>query len=380
MLKTSAIPVSLYIHTPWCVRKCPYCDFNSHALRGSIPEKEYLAALLRDWESAHEDLQGRSLTSLFIGGGTPSLMSPEFYANLFSELQKTTHFPENMEITLEANPGTVEQARFTGFHNAGINRISIGIQSFNPDKLKILGRIHNAEDAKKAIIAAQNSGFSNINLDLMHGLPGQTLEEALLDLQTALLFNTTHLSWYQLTLEPNTIFHKFPPPLPDEDLIAIMQEKGRALLAEHGFLQYEVSAYARQQIQSQHNVNYWKFGDYIGIGAGAHGKITDEKNQKIRRISKIKHPTQYLLAEKKVQEEKIVSSEELPFEFMMNALRLNQPIPIELFTERTGLSLKIIEKPLDKLTQDELLFLSPSHFNKTPLGEKFLNNVLEYFL
>lgn len=378
MLNATSIPVSLYIHTPWCVRKCPYCDFNSHALRGELPEKEYLQALLRDWKIKSAGLQGRALRSIFIGGGTPSLMSPEFYLALFSEIKKTSDFSSEMEITLEANPGTVEQNRFEGFRQAGINRISLGIQSFHPEKLKILGRIHNGEDAQNAIMAAKNAGFSNINLDLMHGLPNQSIEEALADLEMAFSFNTSHLSWYQLTLEPNTLFHKFPPQLPDDDLIAQMQEKGRELFLENGFEQYEVSAYARNGLYSQHNINYWEFGDYIGIGAGAHGKITRDQN--IHRFSNLKHPAQYQLSHSFLQEEKIIPEIELPFEFMLNALRLYKPIPIALFCERTGLTLKNIAEPLEKAAEEKLLLLDDTHIHTTELGKKFLNNLLEFFL
>jgi putative oxygen-independent coproporphyrinogen III oxidase len=372
------IPISLYIHTPWCVRKCPYCDFNSHALKGEIPERNYLEVLLKDWELKRSALERRQLSSIFIGGGTPSLLSPQFYTDLFSEIK--SDFSSDIEITLEANPGTVEQARFEGFRLAGINRISIGIQSFDPAQLKTLGRIHNSDDAKNAIMAAKNAGFNNINIDLMHGLPNQSLEEALQDLKIAFSFDTTHLSWYQLTLEPNTLFHRFPPRLPEDDVIAMMQEKGRDLLSAHGFDQYEVSAYARRQQYCRHNMNYWEFGDYIGIGAGAHGKISSIKSGEIKRYSNVKHPTQYLMGGNLIQEEKNISREELPLEFMLNALRLYKPIPIALFTERTGLSLKEIEKPLEKSIKENLLTVTADHITTTPLGKKFLNDLLENFL
>lgn len=380
MLEMKTIPISLYIHTPWCVRKCPYCDFNSHAAKGSLPEDEYLKALLRDWNSKSDALQDRPLKSIFIGGGTPSLLSPNFYKHLLSEIQKTAVFVENIEITLEANPGTVEQERFIGFRLSGINRISLGIQSFDPEQLKALGRIHSSDEAKKAILAAKNAGFHNINLDLMHGLPKQTLERALLDLETAFSFSTPHISWYQLTLEPNTIFHKFPPTLPQDDVIASIQEKGQARLLEKGFEQYEVSAFTQNQQYCKHNLNYWEFGDYIGIGAGAHGKITDEKKGLIRRTLNLKHPALYLKSEVLLQEEKILLPEELPLEFMLNALRLYRAIPMTLFSERTGLSWQAIQKPLDLAVQEKLISINATHIQTTDLGKKFLNNALEHFL
>ncbi len=375
-------PLSLYIHFPWCVRKCPYCDFNSHTLKNDLPEKLYIEKLLLDLEQDLTQINPGVIHTIFLGGGTPSLFSAEALAHLFAELKKHLHFVPTIEITLEANPGTVEYQRFADYRASGINRLSIGIQSFQAEKLKILGRIHNQQEAIKAAETAHQAGFTNFNLDLMHGLPEQTLAEAMNDLNTAIQLAPTHISWYQLTLEPNTLFHRFPPAaLPAEDLINDMQDQGKALLAKAGFQQYEISAYSQTHRECRHNINYWQFGDYLGIGAGAHSKITDIDRQTITRHWKIKNPKDYLAADKTfIGETKIISSAELPFEFMLNALRLYQPIPISLFEQRTGLALNIIEKNLQHAKQKALLDWNKDYIFPTELGWRFYNNLLEIFI
>ncbi len=292
------IPLALYIHIPWCIRKCPYCDFNSHAVKEAIPEESYLQALIRDLEADLDQIPLRPIQSIFIGGGTPSLFSPDALAALLEAIAARVALARSLEVTLEANPGTVEQTRFVGFRQAGINRLSLGIQSFQPEKLKVLGRIHDDQEAVQAVMAAKQAGFENFNLDLMFGLPNQSLEDALFDLNTALSLKPTHLSWYQLTIEPNTLFYHRKPPLPADDDIWEIQHHGQALLASHGFHQYEISAYSQFGFQSRHNLNYWEFGDYLGIGAGAHAKITNPHNHTITRFWKTKHPKEYLNPDK----------------------------------------------------------------------------------
>ncbi len=379
-MKKLAIPISLYIHTPWCLHKCPYCDFNSHELRNTLPEEQYIIALINDFRSQLSLLQGRSISSIFIGGGTPSLFSPKAYTTLFNELNKMATIAKDAEITLEANPGTVEQARFTGYRQLGINRLSIGVQSFQDNKLKSLERIHNAADAINAIKTAKVSGFSNINIDLMFGLPQQSIDDGLSDLQTAINCQPTHISWYQLTIEPNTYFHKYPPTLPDDDKLWELQQHGQALLAEHQFNQYEVSAYSQPNKKCQHNLNYWEFGDYLGIGAGAHGKITQEKTFQITRRWNVKNPKAYLTPEKSfLAGEKILAPEEYALEFMMNALRLQKPIPLSLFYERTGLDLESIKKPIEQASQANLLRIDQDHIYLSPNGHRYLNELLAFF-
>jgi putative oxygen-independent coproporphyrinogen III oxidase len=380
-LMLSIPPLSLYIHLPWCVRKCPYCDFNSHTLRNELPENQYIAALIADLDQDLVKVTGRSLVSIFIGGGTPSLFSPAAIDALLTAVHARFNFNDNIEITLEANPGTVEYERFVGFRAAGVNRLSIGIQSFQEDKLKILGRIHNGNEAIRAVEAAHAAGFTNFNLDLMHGLPQQTLEDALYDLTTALQLKPTHLSWYQLTLEPNTLFYKQPPQLPADDFIWEMQDRCRELLAEHNFRQYEISAYSRSGKQCQHNRNYWQFGDYLGIGAGAHSKITDVKQQTITRDWKLKNPKDYLKADTTfIGEEKIISPTELPFEFMLNTLRLYEDIPLKLFVERTGLSIAELTTPLQKAEEKGLLNWNSEIIQPTDLGRRFYNDLVAMFI
>lgn len=379
----SALPLSLYIHIPWCVRKCPYCDFNSHE-RKELPEQEYVAALMRDLDTELDSVQGRKLHSIFFGGGTPSLFSPEAIGNILAGVQQRIAFADDIEITLEANPGTVEAGKFEGFKAAGVNRLSIGVQSFNADMLPRLGRIHDSGEAIRAAEFAHQAGFADakgFNLDLMFGLPGQSIEAALADVQTAIDLKPSHISHYQLTLEPGTAFFYRPPALPKDDDIWEMQTQCQVLLAQHGYGHYEVSAYAQADKQCLHNINYWQFGDYIGIGAGAHGKLSYA--DKVERRSKVKTPDKFMryagMAEC-LDESRVVAAEELGFEFMMNALRLNSGFPIELFEKRTGFSLSALQPTLDKLTQKELLDLTGGHIKTTALGQRYLNEVVAEFL
>ena len=380
-------PLSLYVHIPWCVQKCPYCDFNSHSLQvGSstaptaIPESDYLAALVADLESALPLVWGRRIDSLFFGGGTPSLLSGAGLDQLLAALRSRLTFLPGAEITLEANPGTVEAARFAAFRDAGINRLSLGIQSFNPQHLKALGRIHDDHEARRAItIAARH--FDNFNLDLMYGLPGQTLAEALADLDAALAFSPPHLSCYQLTIEANTAFAARPPALPEDDLCADMQDAIEARLAAAGYLHYETSAFAIPGRQCQHNLNYWHFGDYLGIGAGAHGKLT--LHDRVLRQMRWKGPEQYLAqvaAGMPVQEEFAVAAADLPFEFMLNALRLIQGFDAPLFESRTALSLLSIEGKLRQAEQEGLIERRRQRIAPSEHGRRFLNRLLVSFL
>lgn len=378
-MKAKTIPLSLYIHLPWCIKKCPYCDFNSHALKNNLPEDEYVDVLIADLKLDLKKLEPRPIQTIFFGGGTPSLFSAKALDRLLNAIAKECQLAADIEITLEANPGTVEQEKFNGFRTAGINRLSIGIQSFNPEKLKILGRIHDDNEAIKAAATAHQAGFDNFNLDLMFGLPSQTITQALDDLKMALSLKPTHLSWYQLTLEPNTLFYQKPPLLPGNDLIWEMQQQGQALLAENGFNQYEISAYSQHERECRHNLNYWQFGDYLGMGAGAHGKITTD--EKTTRTLKNKHPKDYLDVSKPfLIEEKIITEKDLPFEFMMNALRLNQKIPFSLFTERTGLSIDSIQPQLKQAKEKGLLHIEQQHLQTTDFGRRFLNDLLQIFL
>jgi putative oxygen-independent coproporphyrinogen III oxidase len=369
------IPLSLYIHIPWCVRKCPYCDFNSHAQRAELPEAEYIAKLLLDLQTHEQDLQNRPIHSIFIGGGTPSLFSPQAYQTLFAELRRRLDLPAGIEITLEANPGASEQAKFCGFREAGINRLSLGVQSWNPAKLQALGRIHDAEQAVRAVEMAKSAGFTNFNIDIMHGLPQQTLEQGLEDIQQTIACEPAHISWYQLTIEPNTYFHHFPPTLPEDDLRWEIQEQGQKLLQNAGFEQYEVSAYCRNQQFSQHNLNYWQFGDYIGIGAGSHSKIT-YPDLSIWRYWKVKNPKDYLSKTSVLDGKRQIPHHELLFEFLMNALRLRQSIPLSLMTARTGLSATEISQNLVKLNRPDLLILNDNNLSLTQLGYRFVNEIL----
>ncbi|WP_263261362.1 radical SAM family heme chaperone HemW [Pseudomonas sp. RIT-PI-S] len=373
-------PLALYIHIPWCVRKCPYCDFNSHAAGPDLPEDAYVSALLDDLDRELPAALGRPLTSIFFGGGTPSLFSAAALGRLLDGIRARIALAADAEVTLEANPGTFEQDKFIAYRETGINRLSIGVQSFQADKLAALGRIHNGDEALRAAEMARRAGFDNFNMDLMHGLPGQSLEEALGDLRQAIALAPTHLSWYQLTLEPNTVFWNQPPLLPEDDILWDIQEAGQALLASAGFAQYEVSAYARPGRAARHNLNYWSFGDFIGIGAGAHGKLTADDGT-IRRTWKTRLPKDYLnLAKPFTAGEKLLAPDELPFEFLINALRLTEGVPATLFTERTGLPLSALEEGRRAAEQRGLLRVEPAQLAATERGQLFLNDLLQLFL
>lgn len=377
-------PLSLYVHTPWCVRKCPYCDFNSHPLRDdSATEDQYLEALLRDLEQDLERVWGRRISSIFIGGGTPSVMSPGFYDRLMSGLRARLMISADAEITLEANPGTVDYEKFQGFREAGINRLSIGVQSFNDEHLRQLGRIHSGNDAQRAFEAARAAGFENINLDVMFGLPGQTPAQAIADIDQALALAPEHLSYYQLTIEPNTYFAVHPPGLPDDEDIWALQGDATQRIAEHGYHQYEVSAYAQAGCQCAHNRNYWEFGDYLGIGAGAHSKLTDVNQQKVLRLTKEKHPHQYIdkaLHASPLIEVKTLSRQDLPVEYMLNALRLTEGFPATAFAERTGLPISCVQQPLRQAEQKGLIEWDIHSVKPTDRGKRFLNDLVELFL
>ena len=373
------LPLSLYIHIPWCIRKCPYCDFNSHKSPDRLPEQEYVQALIDDLAIDLNNFQPREIQSIFIGGGTPSLFSAEAYQQLFTKLKKMLPFSPKIEITMEANPGSVEQQRFTDYRQLGINRLSLGIQSFNPNHLKKLGRVHDEKQAHQAINAARNAGFTNLNLDIMHGLPDQTPTEGLDDLKTALSYQPEHLSWYQLTIEPNTVFYKENPPLPTEDDAFLLEEEGLILLKEAEFNRYEISAFSQKNREAQHNLNYWLFGDYLGIGAGAHGKLTS--NSKVQRTRKHRLPKEYQNPAKPfLAHSETIEGKELVFEFMLNATRLEQAIPLMLFSERTGLPLEQLIAPLKKAQAKKLIYLSDSQWQVTALGRRYTNDLQAIFL
>ncbi|RKQ41430.1 radical SAM family heme chaperone HemW [Enterobacter sp. R1(2018)] len=371
-------PLSLYIHIPWCVQKCPYCDFNSHALKGDVPHDEYVSHLLRDLDSDASMAQGREIKTIFIGGGTPSLLSSEAMQNLLDGVRARLPLAADAEITMEANPGTVEADRFKGYQRAGVNRISIGVQSFSEPKLKRLGRIHDADEAKRAANLASGLGLRSFNLDLMHGLPDQTLEEALDDLRQAIALNPPHLSWYQLTIEPNTLFGSRPPKLPDDDALWDIFEQGDKLLSAAGYQQYETSAYAKPGFQCQHNLNYWRFGDYLGIGCGAHGKITFEDGR-ILRTAKTRHPRGYMEG-KYLDRQHDVEQADKPFEFFMNRFRLLEAAPRNEFTLYTGLDESVIRPQIDKAIAQDYLVETTRHWQITEHGKLFLNSLLELFL
>ena len=382
-----APPLALYVHMPWCVKKCPYCDFNSHGLRGEPPYAAYVDALLSDLDADRQDfgsaLQDRPIVSVFFGGGTPSLFAPELIARFLDEARARLPFVDACEVTLETNPGTVEHGRFDGYLAAGVNRISFGIQSFDDDKLKRLGRIHSSTEAEAAVKSAQDAGIDNINLDLMYALPQQTLPGALNDVDRAVALQPTHISHYQLTLEPNTVFAAHPPPLPDDDTAWAMQEACETRLAEAGYAQYEISAYAQAGRRCAHNLNYWRFGDYLGIGAGAHGKLTDTSTGDILRRWKTRHPNTYLEAADKparIGGHAAVPADELAFEYMLNALRLIEGVPLDDFAARTGLPVKQIAARLAAGRQKGWLENDPRYLRTTPLGQRFLNDVIGSFL
>jgi putative oxygen-independent coproporphyrinogen III oxidase len=373
-------PLSLYVHIPWCVRKCPYCDFNSHEAKDAVPEREYVAALIADLESALPMVWGRPVRTVFIGGGTPSLFSAGAIDELLAAVRARLPLATDAEITLEANPGTFEAEKFAGFRAAGVNRLSIGIQSFHAPHLRALGRIHDDAQARAAVDITRTN-FDNFNLDLMYGLPGQSLEQALADIESALAYSPSHISAYHLTIEPNTTFYRTPPQLPAEDLSADMQQAIEARLAVAGYGHYETSAFARPGRASRHNLNYWRYGDYLGIGAGAHGKISFP--DRVVRQMRHKHPRQYLESAKTgkwLQEENKVEASALPFEFMMNALRLIDGVELELFAERTSLSFLRVQKQLASAEQKGLIERDHLRLRPTIKGQRFLNDLLQIFL
>ena len=379
-----APPLTLYIHFPWCVKKCPYCDFNSHETAGGEPaEGEYLDALIRDLAFELPRIGERSISSVFIGGGTPSLISARGMDRLLTLLRSRLNLNSETEITLKANPGAAETERFRDYRQSGINRLSIGVQSFDDGKLESLGRIHSAAGARQAIDMAQQAGFENINIDLMYGLPGQSVADAQQDLQTAVACAVTHISRYQLTLEPNTRFYKHPPVLPDEDECWIMQSRGDALLNYAGFLQYEISAYALSGRRCLHNLNYWEFGDYLGIGAGAHGKITDTVTGVVNRHARHRLPAQYMHgagSSAVIVQESTLTDRDLILEFMMNTMRLTDGVPVRLFRERTGVSIGGAEQQIQQAEQRGLLARDIHSLRSTQLGRRYLNDLLQLFM
>ena len=378
---TQLPPLSLYIHLPWCLRKCPYCDFNSHEFtQGALPEAQYIECLERDLETALPDVWGRAIQSIFIGGGTPSLFTPAGIAQILRSSRARIKIAPDAEITLEANPGTFELERFVGFADAGVNRLSIGVQSFSDTHLKKLGRVHDSQQARLAVQAASTI-FPTWNLDLMYGLPEQDLAQACSDIEQAIAFNPPHISLYNLTLEPNTLFAKFPPKLPDDDLVASMQDSLEAKLSEAGYERYEVSAWSKPGQQSRHNRNYWEFGDYLGIGAGAHSKLSfhDRIERQIRVRTPAEYQTKAMLGQA-VSQRDAVTSADLPFEFMLNALRLVDGVDQSLFENRTGLSILAIQSPLNKALEKGLMQDSVSRLKASELGLRFLNDLQELFL
>lgn len=379
----AVIPLSLYIHMPWCVNKCPYCDFNSHQTPASgFDERRYINALLQDIELSLHSIWGRSIISVFIGGGTPSLFSPASIHQLLSGIRKLLGLAATREVTMEANPGTVEQGKFHEFASAGINRLSLGIQSFNDIHLEALGRIHTANESRKAVLIAQKAGFSNINLDLMFGLPQQSIKESIADIQQAIDLKTSHLSFYQLTIEPNTLFHKHPPVLPQPDDIWLMQEQANEHLNDANFSQYEVSAFCQPGKHSLHNINYWEFGDYLGIGAGAHGKITDANKQQIMRTQNHRNPEQYMLDinSQITAKTTIVAPEDLPFEYMLNRLRLYKAFSATDYESRTGLKWGTVATTIDQSIADGLMVYREPLYSTNEKGKRFLNDLTARFL
>jgi putative oxygen-independent coproporphyrinogen III oxidase len=376
--------LALYVHMPWCVRKCPYCDFNSHQLKSAQPDASYMDALLRDFDTELPRLAGRRIDTVFFGGGTPSLFPPEEFARLLSGLKQKIEFARDAEITLEANPGTIERGRFLGYAQAGINRVSLGAQSFDARALKALGRIHSAEETHRAVEELRAAKLDNFNLDLMYALPQQTLEEACNDVRIACSLRPAHISYYHLTLEPGTVFHSRPPPLPDEEASWQIQTVGQKLLADAGFVQYETSGYAQQGARCRHNLNYWQFGDYVGIGAGAHGKITLDLPGRILRTVKPKQPREYLEQTRdgraSIGESSHIAEADLPFEFMLNLLRLNEGFDQECFRARTGLDPDCIAQKLDVAKNRGLLQRRPAGWQPTDLGRRFLNDLQASFL
>ena len=377
---TALPPLSLYVHFPWCVKKCPYCDFNSHEATGGFPEDEYLSALRADLEQALPLIWGRKIYTIFIGGGTPSLMSAKGLDRLLSDIRTLLPLDGAVEITMEANPGTFEAEKFKSYRTSGINRLSIGIQSFNARHLKALGRIHDGDEARRAVDIAM-SNFDNFNLDLMYALPSQTLEEARQDVQTAIGFAPPHLSMYHLTMEPNTVFAKYPPVVPDDDASADMQDMIAEVTTAAGYQHYEVSAYAQPKRQARHNINYWEFGDYLGIGAGAHTKLSFP--HRVIRQARYKQPKSYMEQMRlgnPIQEETEITRSELGFEFMLNAMRLTNGVEVNLFAERTGMPLNAVERAMNDAEAKGLLYRDYKTIKPTELGQRFLNDLQQMFL
>ena len=375
------LPLALYVHLPWCVRKCPYCDFNSHEIKeGSFPEQEYVEALVRDLEFSAGLFRGRELVSVFLGGGTPSIMSSGTIGSILEAVDAVSGLSGATEITLEANPGTVDSGRFAGYRSLGVNRLSVGVQSFSDAGLAAIGRIHDGDDARSAVATAFDAGFSNVNIDLMYGLPGQTVEDALSDLAAAVSLAPAHISWYQLTIEPNTVFHAKPPSLPGDDLIWEMQSSGQDYLTRQQYRQYEVSAWSREGYECRHNLNYWEFGDYVGVGAGAHGKIS---NGSITRESRLRMPASYIRnagTGSVIAERKVLTQEDLILEFMLNALRLKNGVPQARFSARTGLSFDVIREQVDAASKEGLLEAEQGRIKATEKGARYLNDLLQYFM
>jgi len=383
--------LALYVHMPWCVRKCPYCDFNSHQLKSAAPDGSYIDTLIRDFDLELPRLAGRRIDTVFFGGGTPSLFQPEDFSRLLGALRLRVAFGDDVEITLEANPGTIERGRFAGYRDAGINRVSLGAQTFSTRALELLGRIHSADDTHRAVAELRAARLDNFNLDLMYALPQQTAEEAAEDVRIACALAPSHISYYQLTLEPGTVFHSRPPPLPDEDAAWQIQSTGQRMLAEAGYVQYEVSAYAREGRRCRHNVNYWLFGDYLGIGAGAHGKLSLELPQRILRTTKPKQPREYQEQARRagvadtrhattIGQSAFIAVADLPFEFMLNALRLNEGFSVEDYRHRTGLELDSVAGRLGKAEERGLLAKRAGAWCPTELGRRFLNDLQASFL
>jgi len=374
-------PLSLYIHLPWCVKKCPYCDFNSHTFESGLPEEEYINSLIADLEYQLPGIWGRRIVSVFIGGGTPSLFSSASIKKIMDTVRSHLNCLPNMEVTMEANPGTVEQEKFNGFYAAGINRLSIGIQSFDNEKLQSLGRIHNADEALNAVAVARKAGFENINLDLMFGLPRQDVKQGFNDLQQAIDLNPQHISWYQLTIEPNTFFYSHPPLTPDDESVWALQQQGQKLLAEAGYHQYEISAYAKNNRQCAHNLNYWQFGDYLALGAGAHGKISRADNGEISRYWQVRKPAEYMQAsvEDKTSGRESLETDQIIFEFMLNALRLKQGFELHEFEQNTGLNSALIASQCNRAISDGLLQSTGDRYFATEQGYLFLNDLINLF-
>jgi putative oxygen-independent coproporphyrinogen III oxidase len=376
----SVPPLALYVHFPWCVRKCPYCDFNSYTLQGELAESAYLERLTRDLAAQAGAVAGRALRSIFLGGGTPSLFAPHSIAALLEAVRRELAVADDLEVTLEANPGAIERGAFRGYREAGVTRVSLGAQSFDAQRLRALGRIHSPAETRRAAEELHAAGLSNFNLDLMYALPGQDVQGAAADVREGLALSPAHLSHYQLTLEAGTVFAAQPPPLPDEDSAAAMLEECRALLGASGFNRYEVSAYARAGRQCRHNLNYWQFGDYLGVGAGAHGKLTSTSSSQIVRTTQLREPRRYLAAADEELSRNVVAARELPFEFMLNALRLTDGFDAALFPERTGLDWDVIAAPMQAAIARGLLERTAIGYRPSPRGLRFLNDLLLGFL